>query len=100
MRRWPGCERHGRRRPADRDAKPDGTARTAQADLARRAGTSDRTIRRALDIAKDTGLAEATLCRFVAGETSLRLDKADVPAEYLGLELVKRHAEGSTKAQK
>lgn len=32
-----------------RDTKPDGTARTSQADLARRAGTSDRTVRRALD---------------------------------------------------
>jgi hypothetical protein len=31
-----------------RDTKPDGTARTSQADLARRAGTSDRSIRRAL----------------------------------------------------
>ena len=41
-------------------------------------------------IAKDTGITEATLCRFVGGETSLRLDKADVLAEYLGLELAKR----------
>jgi hypothetical protein len=31
-----------------RDTKPDGLARTSQADLARRAGVSDRTIRSAL----------------------------------------------------
>ncbi len=28
--------------------------------------------------------------RFMAGETSLRLDKADVLADYLGLEMVKK----------
>jgi CRP-like cAMP-binding protein len=39
-----------------RDTKPDGTARTSQADLARRAGTSDRTVRRALDGLKRRGL--------------------------------------------
>jgi hypothetical protein len=31
-----------------RDTKPDGLARASQADLARRAGISDRTVRRAL----------------------------------------------------
>ncbi|MFZ1933869.1 MAG: helix-turn-helix transcriptional regulator [Thermoguttaceae bacterium] len=41
-------------------------------------------------IAKDTGIDEAALMRFMRGETSLRLDKADVLAEYLGLELVKK----------
>ena len=41
-------------------------------------------------IAKDTGILETSLSRFVRGETSLRLDKADVLAEYLGLELVKK----------
>jgi hypothetical protein len=41
-------------------------------------------------IAKDTGIDEAALMRFVRGETSLRLDRADVLAEYLGLELVRR----------
>ena len=39
-------------------------------------------------IAKDTGLTEPSLCRFMQGATSLRLDRADVLAEYLGLELV------------
>ena len=39
-------------------------------------------------IAKDTGILEPCMSRFVRGETSLRLDKADVLAEYLGLELV------------
>jgi len=41
-------------------------------------------------IAKETGLQEASLSRFMSGETSLRLDKADAIAEYLGLELVKK----------
>lgn len=41
-------------------------------------------------IAKDTGIVGTSLLRFMRGETSLRLDKADVLAEYLGLELVKR----------
>ncbi len=43
-----------------RDTKPDGTARTSQADMARRAGTSDRTIRRALDGLKHRGLLKVT----------------------------------------
>jgi transcriptional regulator with XRE-family HTH domain len=38
-------------------------------------------------IAQDTGILETSLSRFMRGETSLRLDKADVLAEYLGLEL-------------
>jgi transcriptional regulator with XRE-family HTH domain len=41
-------------------------------------------------IAKDTGIVGTSLLRFTQGETSLRLDKADVLAEYLGLELVKK----------
>jgi transcriptional regulator with XRE-family HTH domain len=41
-------------------------------------------------IAKDTGIVGTSLLRFMQGETSLRLDKADVLADYLGLELVKR----------
>lgn len=40
-------------------------------------------------IAKDTGITEPSLCRFMQGVASLRLDKADVLAEYLGLELVR-----------
>ncbi len=39
-------------------------------------------------IAQETGNTEASLCRFVSGETSLRLDKADRLAAYLGLRLV------------
>jgi transcriptional regulator with XRE-family HTH domain len=38
-------------------------------------------------IAKETGLTEPSLCRFMQGATSLRLDKADKLADYLGLEL-------------
>ena len=41
-------------------------------------------------IAKDTGILQTSLSRFMRGETSLRLDKADVLAEYLGLELTER----------
>ena len=43
-------------------------------------------------IAQDTGILPTSLGRFMRGETSLRLDKADVLADYLGLELVKRKA--------
>lgn len=41
-------------------------------------------------IAKDTGILQTSLSRFIRGETSLRLDKADLLAEYLGLELVEK----------
>jgi transcriptional regulator with XRE-family HTH domain len=39
-------------------------------------------------IAQDTGILETSLSRFMRGETSLRLDKADELAAYLGLRLV------------
>jgi transcriptional regulator with XRE-family HTH domain len=38
-------------------------------------------------IAKDTGITEPSLSQFVQGAASLRLDKADVLAAYLGLRL-------------
>jgi transcriptional regulator with XRE-family HTH domain len=38
-------------------------------------------------IAQDTGILETSLSRFMRGETSLRLDKADRLAAYLGLRL-------------
>jgi transcriptional regulator with XRE-family HTH domain len=41
-------------------------------------------------IAEDTGVLATSLGRFMRGETSLRLDKADVLAQYLGLELKPR----------
>ncbi len=41
-----------------RDTKPDGTARTGQTDLARRAGCDDRTVRRALDGLAERGLVD------------------------------------------
>lgn len=41
-------------------------------------------------ISQDTGILQTSLSRFMRGETSLRLDKADVLAEYLGLELKPR----------
>jgi hypothetical protein len=39
-----------------RDTKADGVARTAQSDIARRAGTADRNVRRALDRLIELGL--------------------------------------------
>jgi transcriptional regulator with XRE-family HTH domain len=48
-------------------------------------------------IAQDTGILQTSLSRFMRGETSLRLDKADVLAEYLGLELTKRRAKRKVK---
>ncbi len=39
-------------------------------------------------IAQETGILATSLGRFMRGETSLRLDKADVLAAYLGLRLV------------
>ena len=41
-------------------------------------------------IAAETGVKATSIGRFMRGETSLRLDKAEAIAEYLGLELVKR----------
>jgi transcriptional regulator with XRE-family HTH domain len=38
-------------------------------------------------IAADTGILETSISRFMDGKTSLRLDKADVLARYLGLQL-------------
>ena len=39
---------------------------------------------------KATGVVRASLMRFVRGDQSLRLDKADRLAEHFGFELVKR----------
>ena len=41
-------------------------------------------------IAKDTGVSPESLLRFVRGDQSVRLDKADLLAEYLELELKRR----------
>ena len=41
-------------------------------------------------IAEDTGVVKTSLMRFMREETSLRLDKVDLLADYLGLELVQR----------
>ena len=49
-------------------------------------------------IAKDTGIPATSIMRFMRSETSLRLDKADVLADYLGLELVRKSkAKGAAK---
>jgi transcriptional regulator with XRE-family HTH domain len=42
------------------------------------------------EIAKRTGVPPTSLMRFLRGDTSLRLDKADAIANCLGLELVKK----------
>jgi predicted transcriptional regulator len=42
-----------------------------------------------LRLAKETGIARASLIRFTRGDTSLRLDVADKLAEFFDLELVK-----------
>jgi len=39
-------------------------------------------------ISHDTGIVDTSLIRFMNGQTSLRLDKADQLAEYFDLELV------------
>jgi len=41
-------------------------------------------------ICKATGMEPCSLMRFADGRTSLRLDKADALAEFLGLVLVKK----------
>ncbi|HEV3023069.1 MAG TPA: helix-turn-helix transcriptional regulator [Pirellulales bacterium] len=43
-----------------------------------------------LTLANETGVARASLIRFVRGQTSLRLDIADKLAAYYRLELTKR----------
>jgi transcriptional regulator with XRE-family HTH domain len=41
-------------------------------------------------IAADTGIVKSSLIRFLREETSLRLDKADLLADYLRLVVVNR----------
>jgi transcriptional regulator with XRE-family HTH domain len=41
-------------------------------------------------IASDSGVQKPSLIRFMRGETSLRLDKADLLAEYFGLKVVQK----------
>ncbi len=45
-------------------------------------------------ISKDTGVNEDSIARFYRGDQSLRLDRADVLAEYLGLEITIKPKEG------
>ena len=40
-------------------------------------------------IAKETGIEEATLCRFMSGERGLSMMAIDCLAEYFGYKLVK-----------
>jgi transcriptional regulator with XRE-family HTH domain len=41
-----------------------------------------------MSLEQATGVKRASIMRFLRGETSLRLDKADALAAYFGLELV------------
>lgn len=41
-------------------------------------------------IERATGVKRASIMRFVRGETSLRLDRADALATFFGLELIQR----------
>jgi plasmid maintenance system antidote protein VapI len=43
-----------------------------------------------LVLQRRTGVKRASIARFVRGETSLRLDKADALAEFFGLKLVRQ----------
>jgi plasmid maintenance system antidote protein VapI len=43
-----------------------------------------------LRLSNETGVARASLIRFLRNETSLRLDVADKLADHFGLELAKR----------
>jgi cyanate lyase len=43
-----------------------------------------------IELERRTGVKRQSLMKFVRGEQSLRLDKADLLAEYFGLELTKK----------
>ncbi len=47
-------------------------------------------------ISMETGITQATLSRFVRGETGLSMPALDRLGEYLGLEIVMRKRGGST----
>src|SRR4051794_1845080 len=57
-------------------------------DVLRRAIVESGTSHKALS--RETGVARASIMRFVRGDQSLRLDMADRLAAYFGLELTKR----------
>jgi plasmid maintenance system antidote protein VapI len=50
-------------------------------------------------IAKDLGVSEAQLSRFISGTTALGQDFIDRIGEYLGLELVGRKSKGRSKSK-
>ena len=41
------------------------------------------------EIAKQTGVSETTLCRFVSGERGISVDAMDAIGQYLGLSIVR-----------
>lgn len=48
-------------------------------------------------IAKETGIGQSVLSRFMTGKTSLSLDAVDTLAAFMGLELVPRGEAGELK---
>jgi transcriptional regulator with XRE-family HTH domain len=48
-------------------------------------------------IAQETGIAESTLCKFMAGERGFTLASLDKLADYLGLGIVARGAKRKAK---
>ena len=51
-------------------------------ELLRQALTGAKSVRA---VARETGVQQASLIRFLRGEQSLRLDKADILAAYFGI---------------
>lgn len=45
-------------------------------------------------IARDTGIAESALSRFMSGERGLSIESVEQLADYLGLEIMVRHKSG------
>jgi transcriptional regulator with XRE-family HTH domain len=53
-----------------------------------------------LEIQRATGVKRASIMRFLRGERSLRLDKADALAAYFGLQVTQRKTSKSRKKPK
>ena len=56
---------------------------TTMTELLRQALTEAKSVRA---VAREAGIQQASLVRFLNGEQSLRLDKADVLAKYFGIQ--------------
>jgi plasmid maintenance system antidote protein VapI len=60
-------------------------------DAIRKSGATHSALERA------TGVKRASIVRFVAGEQSLRLDKADALAAYFGLTVMRQTGDGKRR---